>query len=321
MAGAGPHPSSASDRRSFLVEVAYLRHEHGLDQLTIAERFAVSRSTISRALSDAQRLGIVQVLITQPTPREARLADRLHDRYAIAAHIASRFDGESSLEAAARGTARLIERIAAAGQTTLAASWGRTLARAAHVVRRRSATDIAIVDAIGHARGEQMAAAIDVTNALAAVFGTSVVHMGAPAFAGSQAALEFLLASPPVERALLMARSADVMLVSLGVTGEASLLRQEGLITAQAMADLMGRGAVGEILGRYFDSSGGAVETPSLHPVGLSLDDLRQGRRVIAAAGGAAKAESVRAAIAGGIIDEIVVDDQLAEALLPGLNR
>jgi deoxyribonucleoside regulator len=316
MASASPQPGPASDRQKFLVEVAYLRHEHGLDQQTIAERFAVSRSTISRALSDAQRLGIVQVVITRPTPREARLTDRLRDRYAIAAHVASRLDGEASLEAAARGTARLVERIAAAGQATIAASWGRTLARAAQHVRRRQAADIAIVDAIGHARGEQMAAAIDVTNALAAVFGTSVVHMGAPAFAGSQAALEFLLASPPVERALRLARSADVMLVSVGVAGEASLLRQEGLMTAGAMADLIRRGAVGEILGRYFDAGGRAVETPWLHPVGLSLDDLRQGRRVIAAAGSAGKAESVRAAIAGGIIDEVVVDDQLAEALL-----
>lgn len=315
MASTSSLPVPVSDRQEFLVEVAYLRHQHGLDQQAIADRFAVSRSTISRALSDAQRLGIVQVVITRPAPREARLADRLRDRYAIAAHVSARVDGEPSLEAAARGTARLIERIAAAGPLTIAASWGRTLARAAQHVRRQAA-DITIVDAIGHARGEQMAPAIDVTNALAAMLGTSVVHMGAPAFAASPAALKFLLASPPVERALGLARSADVMLVSAGVTGEESLLCQEGLVTNDAMADLVRRGAVGEILGRYFDAAGRAVDSGSLQPVGLSLDDLRQGRRVIAAAGGAGKAKSVRAAIAGGIIDEVVVDDQLAEALL-----
>lgn len=308
--------SQGNHRRDFVVEVAWLHHELGLDQRSIADRYGVARSTVSRALSEAVKLGIVQVAVTQPQPRDARLAEAVRDRYAITAHVAGRFEGESSMHAAARETARLLERIAAAGHLTIAASWGRTLALAAHLVRARPAHDTAIVDAIGHARGEQMAPAIDVTNTLAAQFGTTVVHLGAPAFAGSPSALEFLLASPPVDRVLRLARAADVMLVSVGIVGEASLLHQEGLMAGEVMANLVRRGAAGEILGHYYDAAGTAIDEPSLCPVGLSLDDLRQGRRVIAAAGGAAKAPSVWAAIAGGIVDEIVVDDDLAGALL-----
>jgi DNA-binding transcriptional regulator LsrR (DeoR family) len=54
----------------------------------------------------------------------------------------------------------------------------------------------------------------------------------------------------------------------------------------------------------------------ALHPVALTLDDLRSCRRVIAAAGGADKAAAVRGAIAAGIIDELAVDETLALALL-----
>ena len=39
-------------------------------------------------------------------------------------------------------------------------------------------------------------------------------------------------------------------------------------------------------------------------------------RRVIAVAGGPEKAAAIRAALAGGIVHEIVIDDGLAESLL-----
>ncbi len=308
--------SQSRARRDFLVEVAWLFHEHGLDQRAIAEQFGVDRSTVSRALSEASKLGIVQVTVTEPRPGDHRLAAALADQYAITAHVAGRIEGESSMHAAARQTARLLERIAAVGHLTIAASWGRTLALAANLVRPLQTHEIVIVDAIGHARGERMVPAIDVTNALAAQFGTSVVHLGAPAFASSRSVLERLLTSPPVDRVLRQARVADVTLISVGVMGEESLLRTEGLLTRGAMAQLMARGAVAEMLGYYLDAAGAVIDEPSLLPVGLSLDDLRHGRRVIAAAGGAAKAPSIRAAIAGGIVDEIVVDDALAVALL-----
>jgi deoxyribonucleoside regulator len=308
--------AGSRQRRDFLVEVAWLFHEEGLDQRAIAERFAVDRSTVSRALSEAQRLGIVQVTVTEPRPADRELAARLTEQYAITAHVAFRIGGESSMHAAAHQAARLLEQIAAVGHLTIAASWGRTLALAANLVRPRPAPDIVIVDAIGHARGERMVPAIDVTNALADRFGTTVVHLGAPAFAGSRSVLERLRTSPPVDRVLRQARAADVTLISVGVMGEASLLRTEGLLTRAAMHDLEVRGAVGEMLGYYLNAAGAAIEEPSLLPVGLSLDDLRNGRRIVAAAGGAAKAASIRAAIAGGIVDEIVVDDELANALL-----
>ncbi len=304
------------DRKDFLVEVACLRHEYHLNQEAIARRFGVSRSTISRALSEAERLGLVQVMVTEPMPREARLAEAIRDRYGVTTYVGMRLTGEPSQAAAARVMARVLERIAVGGNLTIAASWGRTLAQAAHLVRPRHSSGIAVVDAIGHAVGDQMAPAIEVTRTLATAFAATAVHLPSPAFADSEASLEFLLASPPVARVLQAARDAEVSLVSVGVVGDDSLLTQAGVVSPQVMRALVQRGAVGEILGRYYDRAGTVIEAPPLLPVGLSLDDLRASRRVIAAAGGARKADAVRAALAGGIVDELVVDDALAEALV-----
>jgi deoxyribonucleoside regulator len=306
------------ERREFLIEVAWLHHEYGLTQEIIAARFGKSRSTISRALSEVEALGIVQVVVTEPMPSQARLAEALSASYGVTAHVGIRMGGEEGRLAVARPAARLIERIASLGHVSIAASWGRTLAQAAHEVRPRRTTGVTIVDAIGHTSGGQMAPAIDVTRTLARALGAAAVHLPSPAFADSASMLEFLLASRPVENALDLARSADAILVSVGVVGEGSLLRQEGLFSESAMRAVIEGGAVGEILGCYYDADGRTVAGPSLMPVGLSLDDLRAARRVVAVAAGADKAESMHAALVGGIVDELVADDELAQALLDG---
>lgn len=305
-----------TERRAFLVEVARLHYEYGLNQESIAKRFSVSRSTISRALSEAQEVGIVQVTVTEPVARELQLSLALRERYGISVHVGMRLADDGPITAAARAAARLVERITAAGHLTLAASWGRTLAATARLMRSRRPSDLTVVDAIGHASGTELAPAIEVTRALAAALGTEAIHVPSPAFADSVDSLEFLLASQPVAHALGLARAADVTLVSVGVVGEESLLRREDLLSSEMMRDLIDRGARGEILGHYFDAAGDEIAPLSLLPVGLSLDDLRSARRVIAVAGGETKAASVRAAIAGDIIDELVADNELAESLL-----
>jgi len=306
----------ADDRRDLLVEVAWLHHEYRLTQEEIARRIGVSRSTISRALADAERLGIVRVVVTEPLRHEARLAAELATGPGIAATVGIRVGDEAPRHAAARAAARLVERIADAGHSTIAVSWGRTLATTAAMVRPRTTVEVGVVDAVGHAGGERMTPAVDVTRSLGAALGASVVHLPSPAFVDDGPSYDTLVASAPVRRALGIARTADATLVSIGVAGPDSLLVEEGLIDAETAAGLVEEGAVGEILGRWYDAAGREVDAPGFAAVGLSLADLRASRRVIGVAGGTEKTAAILAALAGGIIHELVIDDGLAEALL-----
>jgi DNA-binding transcriptional regulator LsrR (DeoR family) len=179
---------------------------------------------------------------------------------------------------------------------------------------------VTVVDAVGHVGGDQMVPAVDVTRTLAAALGAAVIHLPSPAFVDAPS-IAGLLASGPVRDALHVARTADITVVSIGVVGEASLLRLEGLIDASAMARLEAAGAVGEILGHWYDAQGGEVGVSDAAVVGLSPADLRASRRVVAVAGGADKAVSLRAALAGGIVHEVVIDDGLAAALLEGASE
>jgi deoxyribonucleoside regulator len=306
------------ERHDRLVEIAWLHHEYGMTQEAIALRMGVSRSTISRALRDAEVMGIVQVTLTEPLPRELQLSEQLAATLGIVAHVGTRSSGDEDLAGemvAGRTAARLIERIASAGHLTIATSWGRTLSVAARSVRRRRTEGVVVVDAVGHASGGEIAPALDVTRDLASALGATAIHLSAPAFA-DRASIAFLASSRPVEQALELARSADVVLTSVGVAGSDSLLVAEGFVDNPTMERLVAAGAVGEILGWYYDRAGRPVTDPSLATVGLSMVDLRACHRVIAVAAGERKAVAVQAAAAGGLVTEVVVDDRLAGAVL-----
>lgn len=304
-------------RQDLAIRVAWLYHDRELTQQEIADRLGLSRSTISRILTEAKREGIIHVIITQPLPEAAQLSEALIERYGLAgAIVGTALAGESPALAAAIATARRLESIAASGSVTIAAGWGRTIALLAREARPVPTSKVTLVDAFGHTTTDDTTAAVEVTNTLARKFDSRVMHVPSPGFAPSAEIAKTFLSSPLVARALKRARSADVVLVSVGIIGGNSLLVAEGFMTMEAMNEVTAAGAVGEVFGWYFDAGGTAVEARGLHPIALTLDDLRNSTRVIGVAGGAEKAPAIKGAIAAGILDEVAIDETLAEALL-----
>jgi len=304
-------------RQDLAIRVAWLYHDRGLTQQEVADRLGISRSTISRILTEAERDGIIRVIITQPLPESARLAEALIEKFDLAgAIVGPSLEDEPPAVAAATAMARRLETIAASGSVTIAAGWGRTIALSAREVRPIPTTNVMLVDAFGHTTTDDTTAAVEVTNTLSRKFDARVMHVPSPGFAPSEDISKSFLESPPVSHALERARAADVVLVSIGVIGSESLLVSEGFMTSEGMNDVVDAGAVGEVFGWYFDADGERVPAPGLHPIALTLDDLRNASRVIGVAAGAEKADAVRGAIAAGILDELAIDETLAEALL-----
>lgn len=306
-----------NERREQVLRAAWLYHERGLNQQSVAERMGVSRSTVSRLLSDAEKSGIVRVIVTEPLPETSRLSERLIERFGlVGAQVEITLDGESPRIAAAAAMARRLERMVSAGSCTIATGWGRTLGAAAQATRTMRTSGVTIVDAFGHTTTYAIADSVEVSNTLGRHFGARVLHIPSPGFAASAEVAENFYDSEPVQTTLEVAKAADAVMVAIGVTGAESLLAGAGYIDKKAMTRVINAGAIGEVFGRYYDLDGNPVMPEATHPISLTLDDLRASRRVIAAVGGADKADAVRGAIAAGIIDELATDDTLARALL-----
>jgi deoxyribonucleoside regulator len=304
-------------RREQIIRAAWLYHERGLNQQAVAERLEVSRSTVSRLLADAERLGIVRVTLTEPLPETGELSERLIERFGLAgATVEVTLEGESPLITAATAMARRLEHMVANGPVTIATGWGRTLGTAAQLARSMHTAGVTIVDAFGHTTTNEIANAVEVSNTLGLKFGARVMHIPSPGFAPNAAVAASFYETEPVAATLELAKAADAVMVAVGVVGADSLLVSAGYIDDVTMREVIGHGAVGEIFGRYFDEDGELVLPDALHPISLTFDDLFACNRVIAAVGGADKTDAVRGALATGVINELAIDDTLARALL-----
>ncbi|MFD0865644.1 sugar-binding domain-containing protein, partial [Tessaracoccus lubricantis] len=92
-----------------------------------------------------------------------------------------------------------------------------------------------------------------------------------------------------------------------------------GVTTDAEVAEFAARGAVGDMLGEWYDADGRVVETSwSERRIGLGLDELRGMGNVVGVAGGVEKVAAIRGAIRGGLIKALVTDEPTAHALLSG---
>ena len=120
-----------------------------------------------------------------------------------------------------------------------------------------------------------------------------------------------------VSAVLEMATSANAYLYSAGTADEHSVLVDSGYLTTDDVAELVRRGAVGDVVGRYIDADGNTVD-PSLdeRTVGLSHAQLRAAELAVFVIAGESKHDVARAVVANGLCTVVVTDEATAGALL-----
>jgi DNA-binding transcriptional regulator LsrR (DeoR family) len=294
---------------------AWLYYERRLNQEEIARRMTVSRSTVSRLLSHAREVGIVDIRINRPLPEVARLEAALHERFPLGVLQVEPSDPDDTpAQAAARAAGRFLSRRVRGGGV-VGVGWGRTLRAAAQLVTRGPVAGVSLVDVVGRPPGED--SLVSVSRLLAVAWSVEAIPVPAPAFAATRKMRDELRRNSVVEAALAKARDADLIVLSIGGTDTDATLVREGIVAPEVMGRLRAAGAVGDLLGHFYDASGQEVSVSGVvTPIGLGLGDLRTARLVVAVAAGAAKVEAIHAAATGRLISGLVTDDTTARSLL-----
>jgi DNA-binding transcriptional regulator LsrR (DeoR family) len=92
---------------------------------------------------------------------------------------------------------------------------------------------------------------------------------------------------------------------------------ERNILGSSAVDRLRRAGAVGELLGRFFDARGRECGTPFRNRVvSLALEDLKRIPRRVGVLAGADRAEAVLAAIRGGLLNALALGEEGATALL-----
>ncbi len=304
-----------------LVRAARLYYEQHLSQDAVARALGTSRSNVSRMLTAAQDLGIVEIRIHDPAGRASDLERGLVQRFGLEQAIVAerpKDPGVNPLDRVGQLAWHWLQAELRDGMT-LALSWGRSL-QAMVWSASESPAGIEVVQLVGGL--SSVASEIsgqELVRELATRIGARYRYLHAPAIFESAAARDLMLAEPSVAEALDAARRADLAVVGIGAVAQgssAAILRALRLDDDE-VREFEGSGAVGDLSARFFDAAGrevrGAVHDRVL---ALTLDEIRSIPRVVGLAVGREKVDGVAAALRGGLVDVLVCDATVARGVL-----
>ena len=113
-----------------------------------------------------------------------------------------------------------------------------------------------------------------------------------------------------------LAAQAKVTFVGIGAISQDTPLHESGFINDDEMAELLALGAVGEIAGWAYDKQGILLKKGTNSRVaGVPLEHPAS-RLTIGIAGGSNKTEAILAALQGKLINGLITDESVAEAIL-----
>jgi DNA-binding transcriptional regulator LsrR (DeoR family) len=313
----------AAGGEDHLVRIAWLYYIEELTQQQVADRLHLPRVKVTRLLKKARDEGIVEFRIAKPTAhleleRELRLHLGLKDAWVTPTPLR----GERLRPALGEAAAEYLQPLFRPG-LVVGLGMGRTLAEIPRFIERHSHSECVFVEMVGGAGGTELGFdTYNVSWRLAEQCGGVAEHVFTPVVVESTQARAALLQDPQIIATLERAARCDVGLVGIGGTGDDMLLFQLGHCDDATIRDLRARGAVGDILGHFFDVNGQPVACEvDQRIIALSLDQLHAMPTVVAVAGGSEKTEAVLGALRGSYANVLVTDAETAQAVLENVMR
>ena len=310
------------EQMRLITKVARLHYNHGERQADIAEKLGVSQASVSRFLTLAEEHGIVRIVVVPPEGLYPDLEDGLVEAYGLdAAYVVDISSSEV-------GVAHILGTAAAQclsaefkdGPVVGLTSWSTTLREMARAMLPRANTGIKkVVEMLGDLgspmlQHEAALATLQMAKALEA----EPVFLRIPGVMPNPELLKVALSDLHIQAASRLLDKVDIAFVGVGPADFHGPLEEgDNFFSAQRLAEVRAAGAVGQLHQRFIDKNGQPVLTDlDKLVVGITLDQLRNARRKIVVAGGAAKHTSIAAALAGQWIDVLVTDVNTANYLM-----
>lgn len=301
------------------MRAAWLHYAGGLTQSEVARRLGLPSVKTHRLIARAVADGVVKVSIDGDIAECVALENRLADRFGLQyCEVIPTVDDDDSLfrTLGHAGASFLKREIESGDNTIIGLGHGRTLSTAVQLLPRVNARDLRFVSLLGGLTRNYAANPYDVMHRIAEKTGMLAYVMPVPFFANTADDREVLLAQRGVKEVLELANKASLKLVGLGTVDTHAQLVQSGMIEAREIEDAAASGAVGEMLGYFFDADGRTLETTLTSRTLSAALPKAKTERLVALAGGREKVKALRAVLNSRSLNGLITDEQTAESLL-----
>lgn len=307
------------------LRAAHLYYVQELTMEDIATEMRISRSSISRLLAYARKIGLVEITVHPPQDGVDSLTERIIDRFGVTAEIVPtpvRASDAERLARVARSAARRVASLAD-DNMSIGIAWGATVSAIARQLPSRPLHNVHVVQMNGAANPmtSGLPYASSILERFASAFGADVQLFPVPALFDDPHTKDLMWRERSVRRVLDAQDDIGMFVFGLGSprADVPSHVYSGGYLSGDDLHSLMRDGIVGDCATVFYridgSSSGIRLNERSSGP---SLDAIRRIPRRLCAVSSLSKLDALKGALAAQLITELVIEESLARRLLKG---
>jgi deoxyribonucleoside regulator len=309
------------DRASLLADVAEMYYLEQKNQAEIAKTIGVTRSMVSRMLTEARESGIVEIRIQRPLNSDPDLESRLKEGFGLKdvyVVVSSHRGGERLNHILGNAGAQMLERFLAP-QNTLGLAWGTSISATVDAFEKTDALPVKVVQLVGAMGARNMEYdGHDLVSRITEKLGGEAYYLNAPYLCQSAEMAQSLLETKSIRETISVGKKTDVALLGVGTTSpEHSSFYLAGYITRRELDELRKAGAIGDVCGLHFDINGQpACDDFCDRLVSIHRQDLLSIPIRLGVAGGQGKADAILGALRSKYVNVLVIDSTTARIVL-----
>jgi DNA-binding transcriptional regulator LsrR (DeoR family) len=311
--------SNRDELLAFVAEKYYLEDQRQSD---IAGLIGLTRSAVSRMLTEAREKGIVEIVVHHPFQFDHELEDKLKSKLGLTHVSVAVFNKQPSYadlrKQLGKAASRLLAALIKPGDK-IGVAWGTTVQATVEAFDADPVPDtrvIQLVGVLGSTRHSYSAQTL--VERLADKIGGEGMYLYTPFIVENQQTAAALMEDPVVEEAISIGRQCEIALVGIGTTKpEFCSLYRGNHISIDELNTIQSAGAVGDVCALFYGIEGD-LSSVDFHQrrIGTSLDGLKNIKTRLAVAGNIEKAEAILGAACGGFINSLVTDNLTAVHIL-----
>jgi len=306
-----------------ILRAARLYYEGHYSQDQVASKLNTSRSNVSRMLSDAKRLGFVEIKVVSPTHKHEALSAQLSELLKIKdVQVITSESNDLTLNTVGRAAASALLTHLRDNQT-IAISWGRGLEATVVNTHSETLSGLKVTQLMGSLSSVNTSvSAEEVGRNLAKNLNAQFVPFLSPVVVSHAKTRDSMLEEDSIAKTLRLARTAHVALVGIGSAGSSSSeMVFEEFKSPKALRDELVKDYAGDIAARFYKKDGTPLSAAlDARVIGLTLEEIKNIPRVIGVASGAEKVLGVVGAARAGLIDTLIVDLACANSVIKSLQ-
>jgi DNA-binding transcriptional regulator LsrR (DeoR family) len=302
-----------------MTRVASQYYLEGMTQEAVARSLRLSRPKVGRLLDRARMTGIVEITVNVHPDIGLQVEAALVSEFGLnqVLLVNDQSDEAGQRASVARAAAGFLKRQLSDGDV-VALGMGRNVGAVPDFIGTPPPRDATFVSAIG---GSPLVDTgvnpNEICRRLAEAFAGTAEMLYAPAYAETPAVRDAFMNHEAVREGLERARAANFALIGIGNARDDSAVVRMGCFSVAEMRRLRDRGAVGDILGSFFDADGhDVVDGIGDRVVAIGRADLERITCVIAICSERDKGDAILGALRTGMVNVLVANLSLARTVL-----